>query len=629
MAYARFFNILNNSRIVNERFFSIARQFGSEPALVFRDGAAWGQWSYRELADRAMQIAARLDGLGVEPGEAVGLIASRHPDTIAAMIAVLECGAHYLPLDLAYPEVRLRLLCDDARLKLVLSSSAMPDAPHLPASVHVLADRVGLDRPAVAVDTHRSRNSPETPAYVMFTSGSTGMPKGVVVPHRAIVRLVDNPNFMRLDASRVFLHLSPLSFDASTLEVWGPLLNGGQCVLYPDHQLPTASGLKEVISDTGVNTTWLTASLFNSVIDQDASSLAPLEELLVGGEALSVPHVRKALAVLRGTQLINGYGPTENTTFTTCFRIPVGFSDTERRIPIGIPISGTAVSVVDDNLKPVRPGVEGELVALGEGLALGYLNKPALTSERFIEITTIDGQTATGYRTGDRVVQRDDGLIDYLGRFDDQVKIEGHRIEPGEIERVIVQLAGIKDCRVIVRTGPAGQKRLAAYIVAEADSPHRIDLRKTLGVTLPAYMVPHYLFFLDVLPVNANGKLDKDALPDPFHQSAASPAGNGSPDLIRVRQAWETILGRAPASEELNFFDAGGTSLDALQLQELVSRCFACELEPTFVFEYPTIKRQLEALGAKKSTSGQRDGHVVGRGQQRRNASARGIKGDH
>ena len=513
--------MLNNSKIVNERLLSAALHFGREPALAFLEGATWEQWSYQRLADRARGLAAYLTDLGVLPGEAVGIIGSRFPDTIAAMIAILEAGAHYIPLDPVYPVARLRLLCEDAGVKFVLSAAPLCDPQRFPATVHVLDGLAVTDSRTLDAAADRSRVSPDTPAYIMFTSGSTGIPKGVVVPHRAIVRLVDKPNFMRLDASRVFLHLSPLSFDASTLEIWGPLLNGGQCVLYPDQQLPTASGLKAVINDTGVNSMWLTASLFNSVVDQDAESLAQVQELLTGGEALSVPHVCKALATLKGTQLINGYGPTENTTFTTCFRIPAEFSTAERRVPVGIPISGTTVAVVDEHLKPVPRGIEGELVALGEGLALGYLNKPVLTHERFIEITGTDGATTRGYRTGDRVVQGHDGLIDYLGRFDDQVKIDGHRIEPGEIERIIVGLPGIKDCRVLVRTGPAGQKRLVAYVVVEGNSPHQRTLRKQLAEILPTFMVPHYLFFLDALPTNANGKLDKDSLPDPFDQATA------------------------------------------------------------------------------------------------------------
>jgi len=353
-------------RLVNELFFSIAQRFDANPALAFFHEQTWVVWSYRKLADRARELAAYLQRQGVRPGDAVGVVASRYPDTIAAMIAILDIGAHYVPLDPAYPALRLRLLCEDARVRQIISAMPLGDLQRFPATVHTIS---GVDFAQAGASSgpmaDECQIAEDTPAYIMFTSGSTGEPKGVVVPHRAIVRLVDQPNFMQLDSSRAFLSLAPLGFDASTLEIWGPLLNGGKCVLYPDQQLPTASGLKAVINQTGVNSMWLTASLFNSILDQDARSLAGIDELLLGGEALSVPHVCRALAELKGTQLINGYGPTENTTFTACFRIPADFSAAERRVSIGVPVSGTEVAIIDERLRPVPTGIEGELVALG------------------------------------------------------------------------------------------------------------------------------------------------------------------------------------------------------------------------------------------------------------------------
>jgi amino acid adenylation domain-containing protein len=612
----------DSSRPVNERFFSIARRFGSKAALAFRQEAAWREWSYGVLADRARRLAAYLKELGIQSGDAVGVITSRHPETIAAMIAILDVGGHYVPLDPAYPAPRLRLLCKEAGVEHILSAVPLSDNERFPVNVHALNE---VDSKfAVATAPCSSPFSSDRPAYVMFTSGSTGEPKGVVIPHHAIVRLIDNPNFMQLDSSRVSLVLAPLGFDASTLEIWGPLLNGGKCVLYPDRQMPTASGLRAVINATSVNSMWLTASLFNSIIDQDARSLAGVDELLIGGEALSVPHVCRALAELKGTQLINGYGPTENTTFTACYRIPADFSKDAIRVPIGTPVSGTDVVIVDAKLQPVPAGVEGELIAMGEGLALGYLNRPELTDERFVEVTGADGAKRRGYRTGDRVVQRHDGLIDFLGRFDDQVKIDGHRIEPGEIEAVIAGLPGVRECRVIVRPGPSGQKRLTAYIVA-MDRALQGDHRIALAAILPGYMIPNYFFFLDALPINANGKLDKEALPDPFERVAAASSGSRVPEIAMVRDAWEGLLDQHPASEDINFFDAGGTSLEAVRLHELLSNRFDCKLDPTFVFEHPTIRRQAEALQALRHDDAQ--DAAPGRGQQRRNAVGNNPRG--
>lgn len=614
----------NKDVLVNERFFSVSLRFDTHPALAFYKQNVWVEWSYGRLADRTREVAAYLKSLGVQRGSAVGVIATRFPDTIAAMIAILDLGAHYVPLDPAYPELRSKLLCKDARLKQIFSAVAICDPQRYPSPVHSLNGEAFECLSVASDSTDGVQGSAESPAYIMFTSGSTGEPKGVVTPHRAILRLINNPNFMRLDSSRVFLSLAPLGFDASTLEIWGPLLNGGKCVLYPDQQLPTTSGLRAVINATGVNSMWLTASLFNSIVDQDSRCLNGIDELLTGGEALSVPHVCKALAELENTQLINGYGPTENTTFTACFRIRPDFPRTAHRVPIGIPVSGTDIAIVDGQLRPVPPGVEGELVALGEGLALGYLNKPELTRERFVDIKLDNDTTARGYRTGDRVVQKEDGPIDFLGRFDDQVKIDGHRIEPGEIERIGVTVPGIKDCRVLVRLGPDGRKRLVAYVVV-ADAERRRDLRTRLAELLPAFMVPHYFFFLDVLPINANGKLDKAALPDPFERVASIPIETSSRDINIVGEAWEAILDKRPSSKEINFFDAGGTSLDALRLYELLSERFACKLDPTFVFEYPTIRHQAEALKSLQRSDDLMG--VRGRGQRRRNAVASGTRG--
>ena len=614
--------MIDAGRLVNERFFAVAGRFSSHPALAFCNASVWEEWSYQKLANRARSLASRLNSIGIGHGDAVGIISSRYPDTIAAMIAILDLGAYYVPLDPSYPETRLRLLCDSAGVSEIFSAVPISPARCFPKAVHVLDSVDDTQGKPLEVEAGRIRLAPEAPAYIMFTSGSTGEPKGVIVPHRAIVRLIDKPNFMLLDASRIFLQLAPLGFDASTLEVWGPLLNGGTCVLYPDSQLPTTSGLRAVISDTGVNSIWLTASLFNAIVDQDLQSLAGLEEILTGGEALSVPHVCKALAGLVGTRFINGYGPTENTTFTVCYRIPPEFSDGEPRVPIGMPISGTDIAIVDQHLRPVPVGTEGELIALGEGVALGYVNDPSLTQERFIEITGKNGVAARGYRTGDRVVERRDGLIDFLGRYDDQVKIDGYRIEPGEIERVIAGMKGIRECRVLVHSGPAGQKRIAAYVVAINPESSQ-NLKHRLGEVLPAFMVPHFLYVVDALPINLNGKLDKSALPDPFRQAPDMKIGMRVPELVMVADAWKQILGQSPSSEDVNFFDAGGTSLEAVRLHGLLCERFARSLDSTFVFEFTTITRQAEAL----RSSGRDDQRVGGRGQQRRNAPVRLARG--
>ena len=597
--------------LLQDRFALMARAAGGRPAVRFFENGAPRDLTYAEVAARAAAIAKGLGGAGVRPGDAVGVLACRHPDTVAAMLSILAAGAHYVPLDPGYPRPRLALLCEAASVRLIVSPAALPDA------CEGLAPALRLDRlPATAPELRSApETTPDTPAYVMFTSGSTGTPKGVVVPHRAVLRLVVQPSFMQLNDRTVFLHLAPQTFDASTLEIWGPLLNGGLVVLYPEDRLPTPSSLRAVIEEAGVNCLWMTASLFNNVLDQDARVFARLDYVLTGGEALSVQHVVRALALLPRVHLINGYGPTENTTFTTCYSIPHDFPSDAPNVPIGTPIAGTELMIVDDRLTPVGPGEEGELLALGGGLALGYLNQPELTAERFIEVRLPDGMRGRAYRTGDRVRCRADGAIEFLGRFDDQVKIDGHRIEPDEIRRVIETLDGVRECRVLVRKGPAGQKRLVAYVllVRRGDA----DLRSVLQERLPPHMVPHYFYSLDEWPTNANGKLDVSALPDPFPKSNARAVVGAGSDL--VRQAWLDVLGRLPDSAESNFFDAGGTSLEAMRLHDLLEQRAAKALPPTFVFEHSTIAGQQAALASRGP------GRAIerGRGALRRAARAR------
>ena len=604
------------NRLVHHRFFEVAHQYPENVAIRCDISGGWRDITYAELSAQAVACIELLTARGIGAGEAVGLVACRHPQTIAAMIAVLAVGAHYIPLDPEYPESRLRLICDDASIKCVLAPAEHTSDAPLPVETVLIETVKVVAGTAAAAASNLPSVSEEAAAYVMFTSGSTGTPKGVVVPHRAIIRLIDRPNFMPLGQDTRFLHLAPLSFDASTLEIWAPLLNGGTCVLFPDRSLLTSDELARVLRSTGTNCLWLTASLFNNFVDKDLEILRGIRFLLTGGEALSVPHVLKALEGLPQTCLINGYGPTENTTFTTCYPIPRSLPRDTLRVPIGKAISGTETVIVDEAMQPVAPGVEGELIALGEGLALGYLNRPELTAERFVKIA-LDGEPQRlGYRTGDRVVAMADGAIDFLGRFDDQVKIDGHRIEPGEIQRAIESLDGIRSCRIVVKQSPTGQKRLIAYSIFSAGRSGK-DLRERLAQILPAFMVPHYFVGVETYPTNANGKLDVAALPDPPDWLAANDTLPSDDDL--VADAWVEVLGHRPVSDDTNFFDAGGTSLEAVQLHELLCRRLGRTLSSTFVFENSTIRKQKEAL----VTVPQQSNGSPNRGAMRRAAATR------
>ncbi len=591
---------------IHARFFAVSEGAAARTAIVYRDASGqWTSWSYSELAARAKHVAEALAKIGVVKGDGVGVVTDRSPGTVAALLGVLMVGGRYVPLDPDFPDARLEQMIDDAEISVAVGADR---------SSTLARNRIAMVdplNPSAASTTLTNAPTVEAgdDAYVLFTSGSTGRPKGVVVPHRAVLRLVVDADFMSMDDRTRFMWLAPLSFDASTLEIWAPLLNGGTCVVYPDNLSVTADSIGRVIADGDVNSSWLTSSLFNMVIDRHPDALAPLKHLLVGGEALSVPHVHKALQALTGTQLINGYGPTENTTFTCCYPIPRDLDESIERIPIGSAINGTQLRIVDDSLRPVGDGEIGELLALGDGLANGYLGAPGLTAERFPMIDDGAGRSVRAYRTGDRVRLRADGQLDFFGRNDDQVKIEGHRIEPGEIERTLEGFADVRQCRVVARENSNGETRLVAYVLGQG-SP--AAFREQARRVLPDFMVPHYVFVLDQFPMTGNGKLDLRALPDPFKSEETI-----VPPTSSVESAWQQVLGTLPDAT-VNFFDAGGTSLDALRLHDILQLSTKVKLAPTFVFEFPTMDSQKREL-AGPSTATDREQ----RGANRRAAMGR------
>lgn len=611
----------NQKKLVHERFLEMANQFASRPAIRFSRDGIWQDWSYGSLAGRVLTIRQRLVNENVRPGDAVGLVSYRHPDTIAAMIAILSTGAHYVPLDPHYPSSRLDFLIGEAGIRVVLAAPEQTlDLSNLP-----MADRLVEDRAPAAADDASAlaelQLSADDPAYIMFTSGSTGTPKGVLVPHRGLYRHAVDVHCWPLGPQSVFLQLAPMTFDASNTGIWSPLLNGGICVLFPEDMVPTRFQLESVVRDTGVNYVFLTTQLFNNTFSSEEGLPATVKYVMTGGEAASVNAFRRGLRAMPNSTFLNGYGPTENTSMTTCYEFPKDFPEDATKLPIGTPVSGSDVIVVDQDLNPVPVGTEGELVALGEGVALGYLNRPDLTAKSFVSLTTADGSLHKGYRTGDKVRVGEDGNIEFLGRFDEQVKIAGYRIEPGEIETHIGRFDGVSGCRVLARKAPDGQVRLVAYVVC-ADPDVKQNLRRMLAAEIPVYMVPQYFYFMDSLPVNTNGKLDVKSLPDPFADIVACEESSKDEALGTIKSAWVEILGTSPASNDTNLFDAGGTSLDAVRLHELLCGLVGQDLDSTFVFENPTIHRQAEALRARSAT----ENSAADRGARRRAARTRRVR---
>lgn len=562
--------------------------------------------TYAELNARANRLAAHLRREGVQRGELVGIYLERSIEAIVAQLAVLKAGAAYLPLDLAYPESRLRFMLRDGRVRIVLALGSAAD--RLPGGE---ARVIALDRHAEEVAPAASENQAggggDDLAYVMYTSGSTGRPNGVRIPHRGVLRLVLGANYVCWEKATTFLQMAPLSFDASTFEVWGPLLRGRRLVLFPA-SVPSVPLLADVLRDQGIDCLWLTASLFNAVIDERPECLAGVSQLIVGGEPLSVAHVRIAQARLPVTEIINGYGPTECTTFACCYPIPkVG--DHIASIPIGRPIGNTSVQVLDARRQPVPIGIVGELYVGGDGVALGYHERPQLTAERFVADPT--GRSARlWYRTGDRARWTPDGVLEFHGRLDAQLKIRGFRVEPGEIEAACRHHPGVRDASVMLENRTATDARLVAFIVGEPGQPPGVeDVKAFLTDQLPNHLVPGEIVMVGALPLTPNGKVDRQALSlmrgaaDAPKAIAAGPRNQTEEALSRI---WRGLLRIDSVGIHDNFFALGGHSLLAVRMFAQIHSVFRRDLPISSLLRHSTIAELSTLLaGAAVSPSGE------------------------
>ncbi|MFP2930911.1 amino acid adenylation domain-containing protein, partial [Pyxidicoccus sp. 3LG] len=537
--------------------------------------------TYRELDRRANALAHHLRAQGVRTRTPVGLCVERSLELVVAVLGILKAGGAYVPLDPSYPRERLALLLEDTGAPVVLASpgllSRLPEGPRV----------VPLDAEQVTAEREDAPHSGATAgdlAYVLYTSGSTGRPKGVGVPHRAVVRLVMGTDYVKLGPDEVFLQLAPLAFDASTFELWGCLLHGGRLVVFPPH-LPSLEELGQVLRRERVTTLWLTAGLFEQMVALQRESLDGVRQLLAGGDVLPVSAARERLA--RGGVLVNGYGPTEGTTFTCCqvMRAP---EDVGRTVPIGRPIANTRVYVLDARMRPVPTGVPGELYAGGDGVALGYLGRPELTAERFVPDPFGDEPGARLYRTGDRVRWLADGTLEFLGRLDGQVKVRGFRIEPEEIESALRQHPEVRDAVVVAREDGASGRRLVAYVVPGTAVT---ALRDFLKQRLPEYLVPSAFVPMEALPLTPNGKVDRRALPAPDAHLLASDAATAPRTATEelLVDVWARLLGVQRVGVEDDFFALGGHSLVATQLVSWVRETLGVELPVRRVFESPTV----------------------------------------
>jgi len=567
------------------------------------------QLTYGQLNQRANQLAHYLRSCGVRADTMVGMCVERSLDLPVVLLGILKAGGAYVPLDPSYPPERLAFMLADTQVPvLVGQAKLLAQLPEHSARV------VELEGDFDAISECSSENptvetTADNLAYVMYTSGSTGRPKGVSVIHRGVVRLVRNTNYAPFNPDTVFLQLAPIAFDASTLEIWGPLLNGGKVVVMPPHA-PSLVELGEAIARHQVTDLWLTAGLFHLAVDEQIEALKPLQRLLAGGDVLSVPHIQRFLECNPTCQLINGYGPTENTTFTCCH--PINSCSPHTSIPIGRPIANTTTYILDSNLQPVPIGAPGELYAGGDGLARGYLNRPDLTAERFIPNPFSDDLNAKLYKTGDLVRYLEDGKIEFLGRIDNQVKIRGFRIELGEIESAIAQHPQVRDTTVLVREDRLGDKQLVAYFVPQEGETLAVEgLRHWLQDKLPGYMMPAAFVELAEFPLNPNGKIDRRALPAPKRQSQGakpiSPAAASELEDILVR-IWSELLEVEEVGIGDNFFDLGGNSLLSLRMVSRLQKELDIALPIVKLFQYPTIRALAKYLSEGESKGSQPKG---------------------
>jgi amino acid adenylation domain-containing protein len=572
--------------------------------------------TYGELNARANRVARWLREAGVGPESPVGLCMNRSADLVVALLGILKAGGAYLPLDPTFPVRRLRLMAEDAAIAVIVADEGLMD--QLPADYRVLTCANG-DWPQAAGHQAGNLGRPPLPgnlAYVAYTSGSTGQPKGVMVTHRNVIRLLFGPSYMRFGPARTFLALAPVAFDASTFELWGPLLHGGTCVIFPA-AISAHHEVQHVIRDCAVDTMFLTTRLFDSIVDHAPDTLTPLAELLIGGEAMDHDRARRALGLYPGTRLSNVYGPTECTTFATCYPLPQDLDPHSLSVPIGRPIANTLAYVLDGVMRPVPIGVRGELYLGGDGVARGYLGRPGLTAERYLpDLFGEPGRRM--YRTGDIVRWRQDGQLEIFGRADDQFKLKGFRIEPGEIEMALRVDGSVSQAVVTVREDQPGERRLVGYVVPTRSGVSVTELLDNLRAQLPPYLVPSELVILDALPVQPNGKLDRSALPAPVDQSdsaeigteemAPEPTEQGlSQDEIEqtLSKIFADVLGRAAVGRDQDFFQSGGDSLGATQVIARVFEEFAVELPLPTIFEAPTVAGMtLMVLGAAAGGTG-------------------------
>jgi amino acid adenylation domain-containing protein len=546
--------------------------------------------TYQELDQRANQLAHYLRKLGVGPEVKVGICLERSLEMVVSLLAILKAGGAYVPLDPTYPDQRLQYMASDSNIEIIL---AQPSTLGRFAECNARMVCPSSEWAEIAGNSTASPKCLTTSdnlAYIIYTSGSTGAPKAVGVSHNSVVRLVRGCNYADLSGGRKFLQFAPIGFDTSVLEIWGCLLNGGTLAVFTAGTA-VLEDLADFIETRAIDTAWLTSGLFHQLFEIAGEKLQGVRQLIVGGDVVSPAWARRALQSSPGQVLINGYGPTENATFTTCHRMEKLGDIGPGSVPIGKPISNTQVYVLDEKMNLVPAGVPGELYTGGAGLARGYLNSTELTAKKFVPNPFSHEPGSRLYRTGDLVRWSSNGNLEFIERLDNQVKVRGYRIELGEIETALEHVEGVEQAVVIVRDSQFGEKQLIAYVVMPGEKSVN-GLRASVKEHLPEYMVPAHIVKLDALPLTTNGKIDRQALP-----SLASEAITRSEQYVvpgtlmekELAKIWSELLGLKQVSIHDDFFELGGHSLLAIRMRSMVQDRLKCDLSLRDLFRAPTI----------------------------------------
>lgn len=576
--------------------------------------------TYKELNRQANQIAHCLRKQGVEPNSPVSIFMERSALMTAGILGILKAGGAYLPMDSSYPQSRLEFMLDEAKVKVILTTREKRSQLPATSAKVICLDSEWETIATESIENPANLNQPSDLAYIIYTSGSTGKPKGTLIPHRAVNRLVFNTNYVEIDSTDCIAHVSNVSFDAATFELWGALLHGA-CLIILDKDLVLSP--KEFISELRarkISTMFLTTALFSLLSRENPNAFQTLKTLMFGGEACDPASVRRVMENNPPERLLNVYGPTETTTFATWHHIKNVPLDGQP-IPIGQPISNTMVYLLDAYFNPVPVGVSGEIFIGGDGLAQGYLNRPELSEEKFVSLPASklqippnspfdnENQSIRLYRTGDIARYLPDGSIVFIGRKDHQIKLRGFRIELGEIEAALNSHPAIKDGVVAVKES-TGEKILVAYYVpAEGCSLAQSELRDFMKQRLPDFMIPTIFFQVAGLSLNPNGKIDRQKLPSIEEMPVETPEtiSTAKDELeLKLTWIWKKVLGLKSVSVNDNFFNLGGHSLIAVRLFSEIEKTLGCQLPLATLFKAPTIEQLADLIreGGWQSTWG-------------------------